>query len=814
MEEGSQIPILRQKKEEVFRFPRMNIKQLSKCSILLLLFALCGSWSSKAGYQLHKLYVSTRGSDGNPGTFLKPLATMEKAKSIARRLNGPVTVYLRKGTYYLSNAIVFGPSDSRKTGQELTYMPFQGEKVVISSAAVLRLNWKPFRGKIQQTVVTKDLLFDQLFINGNQQRMARYPNFNPNIKHFGGFAEDALSEARINTWANPEGGYIHSLHSGEWGGFSFRITGKDDKGHLTMEGGYQNNRPSAMHKQIRFVEHIFEELDTAGEYYFDQKSRTLYFYPPAGMDMSQALVETPQLESLFEFRGNEKTPVSNIHLSGLQLTETLRTFMKNKEPLLRSDWTIYRGGAVMLEGAANCSVKSCYFNSVGGNAIFFSNYNRKNEVSGCRIDKAGSSAIAFVGDPDAVRSPLFRYEEFNELSVIDLAPGPRTSNFPSDCLVYNNLIENIGQTEKQVAGVEISMSMNITVRNNTIDNVPRAGINISEGTWGGHLIEGNDVFNTVMETGDHGAFNSWGRDRYWHPDRKKMDSLVAAHPEMILLDMVGPNIIRNNRFRCDHGWDIDLDDGSANYQIYNNVLLNGGLKLREGFYRTVYNNIILNNSFHPHVWFKSSGDTFKNNIVSAAYFPIGIHYWGHGIDQNFFPDSVSLHKAQANGTDGRSIYGNPMFVNVKTGDYQVGRQSPALKTGFKNFPMNRFGVISASLRTLATKVVLPVISSSEGEDDEQSFEFFGTNVKNLNTLGERSATGMDSERGVLVLSVPKTSVLYGKLNSNDVILKFNGKDISKVTDLQKEKMNLQLSHSTSVMVFRNQQLQKLEIALK
>ena len=66
--------------------------------------------------------------------------------------------------------------------------------------------------------------------------------------------------------------------------------------------------------------------------------------------------------------------------------------------------------------------------------------------------------------------------------------------------------------------------------------MPRAGINISEGTWGGHLLEHNDVFDTVLETGDHGSFNSWGRDRFWHPDRATMDSLVAAHPELIDLD--------------------------------------------------------------------------------------------------------------------------------------------------------------------------------------------------------------------------------------------------------------------------------------
>lgn len=103
-----------------------------------------------------------------------------------------------------------------------------------------------------------------------------------------------------------------------------------------------------------------------------------------------------------------------------------------------------------------------------------------------------------------------------------------------------------------------------------------------------------------------------------------MDSITTAHPELILLDAQQTTIIRNNRFRCDHGWDIDLDDGSSNYHIYNNVMLNGGLKFREGFKRKAENNIMVNNSFHPHAWFKNSDDYFTRNIVMAPYAPYEI----------------------------------------------------------------------------------------------------------------------------------------------------------------------------------------------
>src|SRR6185369_10838872 len=192
------------------------------------------------------------------------------------------------------------------------------------------------------------------------------------------------------------------------------------------------------------------------------------------------------------------------------------------------------------------------------------------------IADAGGNGVAFVGDSGAVRNPLFEYNEWQSLKDIDLTPGPRIDNYLAECLLEDSLIERTGRVEKQTAGVQISMSQGITVRHCSIYDVPRAGINISEGTWGGHVIEFCDVFDTVLETGDHGSFNSWGRDRFWQLKNAPPDDL----PKLAMLDVAKPVILRNSRWRCDHGWDIDLDDGSSNYQIYNNLLLHGGLKFR------------------------------------------------------------------------------------------------------------------------------------------------------------------------------------------------------------------------------------------
>ena len=426
--------------------------------------------------------------------------------------------------------------------------------------------------------------------------------------------------------------------------------------------------------------------------------------------------------------------------------------------------------------------------------------------------KDRASAICFVGDPNAVRSPSFEYNQFVPLEQIDRTPGPKTNNYPAECKVYDNLMFDLGIVEKQSAGVELSMCQGITVSHNSNYDIPRAGINVSEGTWGGHVIEYNDVFNTVNESGDHGSFNSWGRDRYWHPDKNVLDSIVENHYDITMLDVVKPIILRNNRMRCDHGWDIDLDDGSSNYIIYNNLCLNGGIKLREGVNRVVENNIMINNTFHPHVWFRNSNDVFRHNIVSTGYLPIAITVWGKETDYNIFPDSASLKTAWNNGTDKNSVCGNLDFVDPKKGDFRLKKGSIAFTAGFKNFAMDSFGVVSPRLKSLAKKPLLPSVIALDKIDDNPVIDFMGAKVKNLVTLGERSATGMNDTTGVLVVEVEPGSAAAKFLQANDVILLFNYKQVNKLRDLLEARMSV-IGSGTEVLIFRNQKEIKLHLEL-
>jgi hypothetical protein len=586
---------------------------------------------------------------------------------------------------------------------------------------------------------------------------------------------------------------------------------------LKLVGGWQNNRPAAIHKEFRFVENIFEELDAPGEWYYNQSKKLLYYYPRDLREIEMGTVELSHLKSVLCLKGSETTPLKNITLHHLTFTGTKRVFMEHHEPLLRSDWRLHRDGAILIEGTENCEVKRCNFFDLGGTAIMVSGYNKHAMISHNHIKNLGGSGVCFVGDTSAVRSPAFYYEQHIAYQKIDKKPGPKNNLFPADCTLDNNLIHDVGKIEKQATAIEISMAQNITVSHNTIYNTPRAGINIGDGTWGGHIIECNDVFNTVQETGDHGAFNSWGRDRFWDANRQYMDSITTVHPELITLDAQRTTIIRNNRFRCDHGWDIDLDDGSSNYHIYNNICLNGGIKLREGFYRTVENNIMINNSFHPHVWFKNSGDIFRKNIVTRNYYPIVVPNWGKEVDFNFFPDSVSIMAARNNATDKNSLFGLPEFTDATNGNYQLKSNALALKTGFKNFNNHNFGVTDKQLREKALAVEIPalVLPPSTATANNLAINWLDLLIKNIEGKEEKSAYGLSSASGVVVVAInTKETVVKSGLLEKDVIIAADDVAINNTFDLMTQYQLVNWTGKMRLSVIRNQQTLHLDILLK
>jgi len=118
--------------------------------------------------------------------------------------------------------------------------------------------------------------------------------------------------------------------------------------------------------------------------------------------------------------------------------------------------------------------------------------------------------------------------------------------------------------------------------------------------------------------------------------------------------------------------------------------------------------------------------------------------------------------------------------------------------------MDRFGVQKPELKRLAKKPEIPemlIIDSKESN----TYEFFGGQVKNLETPGEVSATGMDGAKGILVLKQPLFgNIVDFELQKGDVIVKLNDQELSDSAELVKKSQLFDENIVKSLTVRRDQ----------
>jgi hypothetical protein len=90
-----------------------------------------------------QLYVSTAGSDSDPGTRAKPFATLERARDEVRalrqthRLKGGATIWLRGSDYARTNALELTAADSGTADAPIVWRAAKGENVRLLGARKL-----------------------------------------------------------------------------------------------------------------------------------------------------------------------------------------------------------------------------------------------------------------------------------------------------------------------------------------------------------------------------------------------------------------------------------------------------------------------------------------------------------------------------------------------------------------------------------------------------------------------------------------------------------------------------------------------------
>ena len=684
-----------------------------------------------------KFFVAKDGNDAWSGKLAEPnaektdgpFATFARARDAVRELRAqglenPVTVMVRGGKYYLDETLVLGSEDSGTIDFPITYTAYPGEKPILSGGRRVT-GWKPYKDNILQCELPEakggKWKFRQLFLNGQRQIRARYPDFEPGNPLYGGWAfpegpaeKDSFVAFKYKPdtfkrhWAKPTEAEVFMLHT--WGTTTImpiKSIDEDNRVISLVDGVKDFNVvpwfiSTPISPQYRFyVENVLEELDQPGEWCLDTEEEILYFWPPVG-SIEDAEVVAPMLDCLIDLRG-----ASWITISEFTFTETTGGDNMHREgcwgygAMFPAPGRKYCGEALHMRGTEHCCIEKNHFYAVGGNGIYLEDYNARSVIRHNEISHAGACGVVLIGSNYFHRVP--HHPVYNE--------------------VVDNHIHHCGVFDKYVAGVFLGLSDGNLIGHNLIEYMPHHAINFGNSGYGRNIAEYNEIRHTCLETHDNGAINSWMEDPQGHTlrDAERSGYIIRYN---FIADTRGctvPNLAPGGNANG-----IYLDNYTSNCFVYGNIIVRsggeGGVYLNSGKNNIVENNIIVDcrrqlgtgsmvsmypqmgefltgNCYCRNIFYRSQSDghlyvlgAWTDRVIGQSDYNLLFTVAGgeHTIVVDGKP--IPLAEWQKMGYDVHSVIADPMFVDPEHDDYRLKQESPALKLGFQPIDVSQVGI--------------------------------------------------------------------------------------------------------------------------
>jgi parallel beta-helix repeat protein len=516
-----------------------------------------------------------------------------------------------------------------------------------------------------------------MFVAGRRAQRARTPNTGyyradgrfPQLKPFvlkfrgGDIRQD---------WAAR--GDVEVVTLSAWQDIRATIASVDPAAHTAQVN--VNAPPEATRADARYwIENAPDGLDQPGEWRLDGPTKTVYYWPLSGEDLTQDEVIAPVLTQLVRLEGAEDNG------------KLVRDVAFRRLDFRGTDWTMGPQGyadrqaasdipaAFDAQGAENITIENCSFSELGGYAISFGQACRRNRIAANEIFDTGAGGIR-IGEPLSGHQRAETAARNGENTITD------------------NHLHNLGLIYPGAVGVLILQSSQNLVAHNHIHDLPYTAISVGW-TWGYAPVGIHD--NRI-------EYN------HLHDIGKGMMSDMGG---IYTLGIQPGTVLRNNLIHdvddfLYGGWGIYLDEGTSNVLVENNVVYHcrsAGFNQHYGRDNVVRNNIFAFNREYqmtrsrpePHLSF-----TFERNIV---YFDSG-HLlgtnWNGGVklDRNIYwdargipinPAGHSWSEWQQSGQDKESKIADPLFVNPANFNFALQPGSPARSLGIQPIDLSTVG---------------------------------------------------------------------------------------------------------------------------
>ena len=653
------------------------------------------------------IYVSPSGNDNFSGSQARnnarrtdgPVATVERALELIRmqragnhgKLDRPIHVVLRGGTYWLVRSIVLTPSDSGTADFPITFMAFANEQPILSAGRPVR-QWgkatlnghEVWAANIPQFRGAEDA-FGEMWMNGKRRQMARWPHkgyfeagdvpgLTKDTKLQDGQNSFHYKGDDLKNW--PDAAEAEVVLMSLWAESHLPVESIDEKEKLI------HFTKSTVHKMSAgdryFIRGAAEMLDEPGEWYFNRKTATLYYYPMPGEQILGNEVIVPWHEQVLRLAGApEKAEfVEHITFKGITFANSEWDVPRGKPRLAgmkpagfnQAEWGV--PGAVWGEGVRDCTFEGCTVTHCGNYGIELARGCQHDKISYCTLTDLGAGGI-----------------KLGETKIRPAEAEQAKGNEVSDCT-----IADCGITLPSAIGIWLGQTPHNLISHNEIRGLWYTGISIGW-TWGyGNSLARDNIieFNHVHHIGS---------------PADGVEPILSDMGAIYTLGKEPGTIVRNNLFHDIAGlryggWGIYFDEGSTGILAENNLVYrttHGGFHQHYGENNIVRNNIfafgrdaqIRRTRVEDHLSF-----TFEKNLV---YWKEGVlldgdwsklnvafdgnTYWHVGGGEFKF-GKMTWDEWRKAGMDEHGQIRDPGFVDAEHADFHL---KPGAETDFAGF---------------------------------------------------------------------------------------------------------------------------------
>ena len=457
-------------------------------------------------------YVAKNGNDNNIGTAEHPFATIGKAAEIMQA--GDVCV-VREGVYRETVT----PGGTGTADAPITFMAYPGEKVVISGADELDLDWQAESDGTY--CASYDKTATQLFVDGKQMNIARWPNVQ---------ADNLLNAANYAHAIDGSYGYIkvNGLPSGDWNGaiahmwtgaawyaYEKTVTYDGLTNQLNFDvpftpanNGYDDfdyRKPKA--GNLFYLYGVRAALDLPTEWLQDGNTRALSL----GQDPTGKVIEVKARDWGFQISNK-----SYINIKGF-------SFFAN---------------AIDATGAVNSVIDDCSFKYIGDTE---------------------QKSILISGSDNTIKNSSIAYALGNGVFL------QGNNNTVQNCTIHDV------NTYGDYFGAVRAIGDGHKILNNTMYNSGRFLVYHTYST--NLLIQYNEMYNGGILTEDLGATYAWGANDNTAEISYNWIHDMGRHRGIYLDNFCSNYSVHHNLiYNVGHG--ITLNSDSLNNKVYNNTIKN------------------------------------------------------------------------------------------------------------------------------------------------------------------------------------------------------------------------------------------------